>query len=269
MLFGAGNLVFVSKELATNGSIRGEELLYPPCLSSFELTGEANFLEAKCLIDGNITTVASKINEETYTMTVTTQFADWQAFQFAYDELAQTSTSVVIPTLKTGTVGAVVSGEIQDSDITAANAADILAYVSGQGAWGDKRFLKVVQAPTVPGTDEVQVDGPNNKLVLDASLDGAPVQYFVNRTYSSIETLGLESTFDEWGKLEFWGLAYGTEFGQPMLIRVPDLGRISIPSLTINGDITELTVEFRANTDTNRGFRNPFVLYDLKGGVLV
>lgn len=259
MLFGAGSLLFVSKELANNGSVHGEDLLYPPCLSSFELNGEANFLEAKCLVDGKIATVAAAINEEVYTFTVTTQFTDWQALQFAYDELSQQSANVVLPSLKISTVGADTADTIADADIVAGNLASVKVYVNSQGSWGDRRFLKVIDTG-VPTVDEVLVAA--GTLTFNSAFNGATVQYIVDKTYSSAETIGLESSFDRMGKLEFWGLAYGTEFQVPVPIRIPDLSRISIPTLSVNGDITELTVEFRANVDTSRGFRNQWVLYN-------
>lgn len=266
MLFGAGSLVLVTKDLALNGSIRGEDLIFPPCLSQFELSADVNFLEAECLIDGRIQVVAGQINREVFTLSVTSQFADWQTMQFAYDELAQESSNVTIPILKVATIPATAPYEITDSDITATSAADIKAYIANRGTWGDKRFLKVVQAPAPATAEAASVDGANNKIVYDSTYAGAVTNYLVNRTYSSIETVGVETESDQFGKLEFWGLAYGTEFPGQMLMRVPELGRINTPTLTISGDITELTVEFRASVPA--GQRRPFQLYNLSNATI-
>lgn len=261
MLYGAGSLVFVTKDLATSGQIRTTNLIYPPLLSSFEYNGDVNFLEAKALVDGEILTAASRINERTYTLSVTTQFADWPAMQFAFDELAQTSSSPVVPTLKTAIVGAAVSGEIADADITAGTAASVQAYTNSTQAPNGREFLVASVGVAAGAVGTVTVNGTSGKLLFNSAYDGYPVTYLVNKTYTSAATIGLESSFDRFGKLEFWGKLYGTEFNQPGVIRFPNIGRIGVPSLSVAGDVTELTIEFRASIDPDNGFRSPHIFY--------
>lgn len=254
MLYGAGNLIFVTQDLATNGVTRTEELLYPGLLSSFELTADTNLLEAKALVNGIIQTVAAQINEEVFTLSTVTQFADWTALQFGYNEVAQASSNVVVPVLKSARVPSVAPFEIADADIA---VADVLVYKASLDGTGRFFFDVVSAAPA----NEREVQAAAGVLTFDSSLAGQVVQYRTNKTYASIESIGVEQAADSWGRLEFWAEAYGTEFPGKMLIRIPLLSRISTPSLAINGSITELSVEFRASVPT--GARRPFELYDL------
>lgn len=134
-----------------------------------------------------------------------------------------------------------------------------MAYEASPNA----RFLVRVDNPAVPTGGEYRVD--IGLLTFPAGSAGTVVTYVVNKTYTSIETIGHESTFDEFGRLIFTGLVYSTEDSVPMQIVCPQLSRISTPSITINGDLTELTIEFRASVAP--GDRSPFKLYRLQGAV--
>jgi len=256
MLFGAGSLFTTTTELSTNGSARGEELLFPNCISSFELNTDTSFLEAKCLEGGKIVTVASAISEETYTFSTVTQFIDFNTISYAYDEQTQTATNITLPQLKSATVDA--AGQIVDADITAANAGSVLVYRNSRGTWGDRKFLKVAATAGAPTADEFEVDAANNLIQTDVANAGAIFTYQLDKTYASIETIGLGGG-EKYGRLEFWGVTYTTE--GLMKIHIPRIGRISTPSITVNGSVTELTIEFRAENLPGRD--RPFELYNL------
>lgn len=259
MLYGAGNLLFLSKELGVS-SIRGESLLYPPLLASFELTSDSNLLEAKALIGGRKQVVAAAINEETWTMNTSTEFVDWTSLQFGLDELAQTSSDIVVPQLKSAAVGA--ANTIVDDDLTTGADNDVRVYKATYGTKGRLFFKVVATAPAA--ADEVQLGA--GLLTFHSSIAvGEQIQYTTLKAYDSMETIGVENEADSWGRLEFWGLAYGTEFPGQMLIRVPSLSRISVPSISVAGDVSTLDVEFRAEVPT--GKRKPYELYELNTGV--
>lgn len=256
MLFGAGSLFTTTTELSTNGSTRGEELLFPNCLSTFEMNVDTSFLEAKCLEGGRIVTVASQISEEVYTLNTVTQFVDFNTLSYAYDEQTQQKTNIVIPQLKSATVDA--TGTITDSDITAANAGSVLVYRNSRGTWGDRKFLSSVTTPGSPTVDEFEVDGTANTITTDVANAGAVFTYQLDRTYASIDTIGLGNG-EKYGRLEFWGLAYTTE--GVFQVHIPQMSRISTPSLTVNGSVTELTIEFRPENLPGRD--RPFELYNI------
>ena len=267
MLFGAGQLIFVTKDLAENDSIRGENLLYPPLLATFEMTPEVNNLEARALIAGKRQIVAAAIAEETWTLNTTAEYADWQSFQFMYDELAQVSSNIRLPIVKSRVIPDTLS--FVDNDVSADDITngDVLVYKSSRGTNG-RAFMKVVTAAPA-AFDEVQVtnDGTDTTFTFFAGMATQRVQYLGYKTYSSIQTIGEEADFDEWGRLEFWGRCYGTEFPGQMLLRVMDLSRISIPTISVTGEISEIQVEFRASVPA--GERKPYKLYELSTGIEV
>jgi hypothetical protein len=265
MLYGAGNLIFETSGLTSENSLRGQDLLYPGLFSSFELTSDTGFLEAKALVAGKLQTVASGVNAETWTLKVTTQFIDWTAMQFGLDELSSNTSGAVVPLLKTATVPATGAAEVTDLAVTALTEPGIKVYIANKGDWGDRLFLTKVGVAPANGT-EVQVDTTNNKLIFHSSLAGATVQYVVGVTYSSIQTIGVASQADSFGSLKFSGKLFGTEFGNGAYIIVPKLARVSTPALSVAGDVTELTMEFRALVP--EGARKPYQLYNLDTAVV-
>lgn len=256
MLFGAGSLAVISKDLDPN-SLRGQELVFPTCIASFELSVDTNLAEARCLIEGKRQITAARITEEVATLTLTFERAGWTELGFAYDELPQTSSGITLPQVKTAIVDS--SNQIVDAEITVADDVTVLAYEASPTA----RFLLRVDNPAVPTAGEYRVD--IGLLQLPVGSEGQVVSYVVNKTYTSIETIGEESTFDSFQRLIFTGLVYTTEDSVPLQIVVPELSRVSTPSFSINGDLTELVIEFRASVPA--GERRPFKLYRLQGAV--
>lgn len=255
MLYGAGKLGILSKDLDAT-SLRGEQLLMPACIAQFELTPDVNLAEAKCLTDGTRQITAAQITEEIWTLNLTYEKAGWNEIGFALDELPQLSTGVDFPLVKTAIVDA--AGEIIDADIAIAD--DIRAYEDTP----IQTFLMRVVSPAVPVDGEFLVDA--GKLVFPVSKAGAVITYNVTKTYSSIETIGKETDYDKFGRLIFTGEIYTTEDSLPMQIQVHQLSRISTPALSINGDLSELAIEFRAGVVP--GQRKPFTLYRRVGAVV-
>lgn len=257
MLYGAGQLMLLSKEL-NDTTIRGENLVHPLSIASFSLAFEDNNIEAKALIDGRRQIVGAAISESIATLTLTFEYADWNTLAMAYDEIGQASTAVKLPQLRAKTAVLATGGltsEVLDADIAGTEeiGTDILAYVASRGTWGDRRYLTAAEVTVAAG-----------KLELGSEFAGAVIQYSIEKEYSSIETIGLEADYDSFGKLYFTGVVAGTEFGRSgMGIVVPELNRISTPEITVNGDLSEMTVEFRASVPP--GQRRAFQLYKLDG----
>lgn len=253
MLYGAGSLFVQSKELNVD-SLRGENLIHSLAIASFSLAFEDNNIEAKALIDGRRQIVAAAISESIATLTLTFEYMDWQTLGLAFDEIAGVSTGVTLPQLKskTATLGSGVA-EVADAEILAGHVVgeDILVYVASRGSWGDRKYLTRADVTVSAG-----------KIAIDDIYAGAVIQYSVPKTYDSIETIGVESEYDQFGKLVFQGVVSGTEFGRSgMGILIPELSRVSTPELTVNGDLAEMTVEFRASVPV--GQRKPYQFYKL------
>lgn len=256
MLYGAGSLYVVSKDLGPS-SLRGENILHPLSIASFELAFEDNNIEAKALIDGKRQVVASAIAESIATLTLTYEYMDWQTLGLAFaDELASTTTDLDWTSLRS--VRAVADATpatkavVTDAAIAGTETVgdDILVYVSTQGTWGDRKYLEASEVTVAAG-----------KLELNVKYVGAIIQYTIKETYSSIETIGLETNYDTIGTLAFQGTVAGTEFDKGMGIIIPKLTRISTPSFTVNGDLAEMSVEYRAEVPT--GKRRVYEFYNL------
>ena len=261
MIFGAGSLAFRTTELDPN-SLRGEELLFPGCIAEFELTADSDLLEAFCLQNGKRQRVATAIGEETFTLSTTIEFIGWDTLQFAYDELAQTSSSVAIPVVKVATVPASPGPyTIVDTDITAANEASVLVHLSERSGLNPRLFMNNTSPAAPTALNEFSVDGGTNTITFDASAAGLLVTYCYDKICTTVDTLFVENTADSWGKLLFTGVANGTEFGDGVQIVIPDLSRVNTPTLNIDGTTATLEVEFSANSLP--GKRKPFELYRL------
>lgn len=260
MIFGAGSLAFRSTELDPN-SLRGEELLFPGCIAEFELTADTDLLEAFCLQGGKRQRVATAIGEETFTLSTSIEFIGWDTLQFAYDELSQTSSNVVIPTVVVAEVPTSGPFTIINSDITVANEATVLVHLSERSGTNSRLFMNNVSPAAPSALNEFSVDGATNTITFDSTAAGLLVTYCYDKTCTSVETLFVESTADSLGKLLFSGIANGTEFGDGVQIVIPDLTRVTTPTLNIDGTVTTLEVEFSANALP--GARKPFELYRL------
>lgn len=258
MLYGAGQLFLQSKDL-DDTSLRGENLVHPLYISAFELTFEDNNIEAKALIDGKRQIKAAAINESIATLTLTFEYQDWNTLGMAFDELPQTSSNVNIPMIKSAIATSASPGDpadITDAEIVGTEVVgeDIFVYVASKGDWGDRKYLEAADVTVAAG-----------QFSLPTAYDGAVIEYTLNKSFTSIDTIGIGANYDSYGKLVFNGVVSGTEFGKGMGIIIPELNRISTPQLTVNGDLAEMTVEFRCGVPA--GKRRPFELYNLDTGV--
>lgn len=259
MLYGAGQLLLLSRDLDID-SLIGQNIVYPAAIASFELTFDDKLAEAKALIDGKRQIVAAAITEQTATLKLSFEYNDWQTLQFAYDELAQVTPTVNIPTLKSKRINTnnqfVFAETITASDYTAGK--NFHAYVAepGKSPLGvnvDRGFLPVADY-TITGT------GVN--LIADAYINRI-VQVAYDKTYTDIETIGVGDDYDSWGRLVFSGVLIGTEYQKRGIqIIVPQLSRIKSPSIAVTGDMVKLDIEFRASVPA--GNRKPFQLYNLE-----
>lgn len=182
---------------------------------------------------------------------LTFQSIGWQTMQFAYDEIAQEYTNIVLPVVKSATIPA--SGTITDTDITAANEDEVL--VSSKNTF----FSAVDGAPA--SVTEVQIDGTNNNLVFDTSLEGTVVCYRVPKTYATIDAIGVAGPYDKFGALQFSGILAGTRFPVGAQLVCPRIQRVKTPTLTISENLTELAITYRVVLAP--GQRRAYQIYNL------
>ena len=265
----AGSLFMTTNALPAD-SFAGGNITHPGCIASFQLEADVNFLEARCLIGGQRVITASQINEKVYTCTLSFERIDWNTIELAFGEFATGASGqdLTLPQLKSATVDT--NGEVVDTDITASNAASIRVYLAtpGSGSSAIRGYLEKVGAAPTADT-EVQVDDANTKLVFTTDNAGSIVQYSIDKTYTSIDAIGLPSggavnglAYDN---ITFSGVLFGTESVNGYQIILPKLTRISQPALSVTGDLVTLEVQYRAEVPA--GGREPYKLYRLDSAV--
>jgi hypothetical protein len=257
MLSGVGELGIFTLNQASK--TLGQEIFFPGQFFNFVYAGESQKKEAKAWVAGRRKTVSSAVGDESYTLTLSFQYLDWNHLGFAYDELPQTSSNVVLPITKSATIPSSSPYEIVDADITVGNATSIKAYASQRGSWGEAGHRKRVTGS--PAAKQFQVDTTNDKLIFHSSDAGATVQYSIAKTYSSIDSIGYESAADDWGKLSFLGKGYGPEFPNGIIIYLPSITRASIVSMDTSQDVPEFSIEFTGNVPA--GKRTPHQYFNL------
>lgn len=259
MLVGAGQVYYTTRELAGN-SFTGGNIVLPQCIGAVEITPDTQLAEAFCLAKEGKVLRAAAITQSTFTVNITYEYADWGIMQIAFNEIAKPS-AAVLPTLKLAAVES--AKEITDADVTVASASQIMAYLAS-GAL--PRFLKKVT--TAPASaDEFQVTA--GKLVFHSTMPtGAEVQYTVPKAFSAIESIGALTDADRqtFGELSLNAIMYGPGAPEGIQLIIDRLYRTSIPSLTLSGQLAELSLEFRAGTLPGRNL--PFRLYNLASGVV-
>ena len=254
MLYGTGSTVMLAKDLDAL-ALRGEKALFPQCLASFELSTDTTFGEAKCMRKGIMLTTASAITAETFSLNLTYQFNDWTNLQLLFGEIATTEASVSLPVAKAAEVPAGLV--ITDADITAQTAPSVCVT----DITNSELLLVDVGNPGTAAPGTVAVNEAGN-LTFDAAQAGITVEYVVDKTYTSIEAIGVADDVDFLTNLTFTGLIASTPDGEEgYQIVIERLERISTPTITLAGDVAEISIEYRCIVPP--GKRKPFQLYRL------
>ncbi len=257
MLSGVGELGIFT--LDQTSKTLGQEIFFPGQFFNFVYAGESQKKEAKAWVGGRRKTVSSAVGDESYTLTLSFQYLDWNHLGFAYDELPQTSSNVVLPITKSAVIPSASAYEIEDDDIVSGNASSVKAYIPQRGSWGEAGHRERVGS--APSAGQFQADGTNNKLIFNIADAGATVQYTVAKTYTTIDSIGYEATADDWGKLSFLGKGYGPEFPNGIIIYLPSITRASIVSMDTSQDVPEFSIEFTGNVPAGR--RTPHQYFNL------
>jgi len=260
MLSGVGQLFAETQDLDAD-SILGQNVFFPGQFVDFNYEGQAEVKKAKAWVAGKRKVVASATGAEEYELTLSFEYLDWMHMGFAYDEIPQQSSNVTLPILKKGRVPTSAPYKITDADITPATASSVKAYVSERGSWGEAGFRKVV-ALSPPGAGEFFVDTASSAhdVIFHSSDAGAPVQYIVNKSYATIESIGHEVVADSFGTLSFIGDGYGPEFPKRVRLYLPNITRISIPKLNTD-NVPKFEIKFTANVPASD--RSPHKIYNL------
>ncbi len=256
MLSGVGQLAVITKNL--NATAFGQNIFFPGLFVDFQYNLETTSKEAKAWIEGRKKTVASAIGEETYTLTLSYEYLDWSHLGFAYDEIPQSSSNVPLPIIKTGTVPSSAPYEVADAEISVTNGSSIKIHISERGGWGEAGYRKKA-ATLTPASGEFAVDTTAKKLIFHSSDAGAPFQYVIEKTYTSLPSIGYEATANSYGALSFIGKGYGPQFANGVYIYLPTITRQKAPSLQTN-DVPVFEMEFGCAVPAGKRVPHQFFL---------
>lgn len=139
-------------------------------------------------IDGKLETLAKFTNSRSWTLTLQMVAFNWIHFQHLVGEYAQTTSNYKRWAYRTGILDA--DGVLTDDALAGKDTGDVRVTLAEDGVWGQARQLKIVTA-TVSG-DQIQLDG-TAKTLTNASFANAPIDYWIQETEASIETIGVQS----------------------------------------------------------------------------
>ena len=239
MLSGVGGLCLKTKDYDASNFI------FPGKFVTFNISSDTTTKEAFAWEGFSKQVVSSAIDTKSYTLTISSDYVDWATLGWAFDEVPTVSSNKSVPVTKAAVTDS--SGVISDTGIT--GSEDVFCFVSSRGTWGEAHAISPGDVTVGAGT-----------ITLAAAYVNAPVTYHYDKSYASIETIGVESSVTQYGKLAFSGVGAGPEFPEGVIIVVPEITRKSDPSLTTD-DVPRLTVEYSANVPS--GFNKPFQFYNL------
>ena len=239
MLSGVGSLCLTTLDYEANNFI------FPGQFVEFSITANVSSKEALSWVKGKKQVVSSAVDTESYTLRISSDYVNWATLGWAFDEVPSVSDTALVPITKAAVTDG--TGKITDADIPASPKP--FCYVSSRGSWGEAHAIDPSDVTVAAGS-----------ITLAEAYKNAPITYHFEKSYANIETIGVETDAQQYGKLAFSGIGYGPEFPQGIVIVVPEVTRNSSPSLATD-DVPRLTVEYSANVPT--GFTKPFRFYNL------
>ena len=238
MLSGVGSLCLTTLDYKANNFI------FPGQFVEFSITADVTSKEALAWVKGKKQVVSSAVDTESYTLRISSDYVNWATLGWAFDEVPSVSATALVPITKSAVTDS--AGQITDADIPASPKP--FCFVNSRGSWGEAHAI-----------DPSKVSASAGSITL-SEYPNAPITYHFEKSYANIETIGVETDAQQYGKLAFSGIGYGPEFPQGIVIVVPEVTRNSSPSLATD-DVPRLTVEYSANVPT--GFTKPFRFYNL------
>lgn len=214
--------------LSTLDPTTGDRQSFAGPFSQIALEGEGDNVKAQGWIAGKLQTTSSAIPTETWTLTLTFQETDRRALELAFGEISQTIPSITVPR---STIAVVPTASPYTIDVPGiAAGAEVRVVTSG------------VDAKQVPSAD-VTLD--TDEVTLTAAYAGKGVSIHYYQTLANATAIGVGDDPKSLNELSFSAKLYGPQFPKGILLVVPKINRISLPSYT-TGDVSEWEVQFEA-----------------------
>jgi hypothetical protein len=257
IFYGAGQFGFV-----TNDGNPDVQLLVTEPLE-FSIEGESGEVVAKAQRGGKTIISGAALNEESYKAKVKIESVSWRTLQISFGLASAQSTNFRDPQVRRAKINA--SGEIVDTDILsligppafatpvyAANQADDFSYSEAAPA--------TVNTALTP--KQFKIDRAANKLIFNPSEAGKTVNYHLIKILSIAETIGKEDAVRKLDNIAFSAIGYGNGGTEHSKVIVPEMSRISVPSISMSGSQTALELEYRL-IQTEESASLPFIMRKL------
>jgi hypothetical protein len=257
IFYGAGQFGFV-----TNDGNPDVQLLVTEPLE-FSVDGESSEVVAKGQRGGRTVITGASLNEQNFKAKVKIESVSWWALQIGFGLSAADSIDFKDPQIKRAKINA--AGEIVDTDIVAVVGPP--AYLTPVQAANQAHDFSYKEMPpatvnTALTPKQFKIDRAATKLVFNPSEAGEVVSYRVVKLLSLAETIGKEAAVRKLDNISFSAIGYGNGGTEHSKIIVPEMSRISVPSLSMSGSQTALEIEYRlVQTDQSEGL--PFILRKL------
>jgi hypothetical protein len=226
-----------------NSPLTAQDLAYFPRLNEFTVSNTDEFFVAKAYSDDAIMENVDVVKKSSDAMlSIGMQSFDRNDIEFMLNEFAQTTSSLVLPTVKRGAVPLTAPYTYTDADLIGATVAELQVSIlsSGDGLEGG---LTVVTTGT-PGTGEVDFDDATGVLTFNANVAGKGFRYIAYTTHTNINTIGVEDSPITLDSLSFIGIADGPRFPNGVAIYVPKMDRHTGFEFNISGE-TNVTIEYK------------------------
>ncbi|NES91867.1 hypothetical protein [Okeania sp. SIO2B9] len=257
--FGHGSLIIETKNIVPSVN---QTVSMELCYAGIAIASNPTEVQSQCRDrkTGFLVTKRKGLSEIIHTVTLTFQHGDWQHMGFFHDEIP-TDASGNVRKSEFINVPSTAPFEVVDANITAQNAAQIRAYLTEKGTWGDAGFLQNVNAAP-SAVKEVQVDEVNSKLVFDQALAGAEVGYFYDKSYAPIQTIGASDAPENYGDISAWFKSFGDDdFDSGLAYYFPNLIRNRVPP-TIDFNASPMTVSVTYEATNTKGRLFPYEIYN-------
>jgi hypothetical protein len=236
LLYGSGYLAFgIINSLGTV-----TRTIFPQLLD-FMIEGESNEVIAQGMRQGVTIVTGSANNKEAYKAKIGLEDVGWTELQLGLGRDSAASTNIVVKEVKEAKIPA--SGIITDPDILVVVSPAFSAEVTASIVSEDKHLAEIPSG--TPTVDQVEVDRAANTLTVHPSYAGKILTYTVTTQVATADTIGLEANPDRLDLISFTGICYGNGGKPHSRITIPEMAKISAPSMSLGAGATKLEIEYR------------------------
>ena len=233
LLSGFGRFVFKNLNTVTPQSRFTEPV-------SIQINNNSTEIVSYKMVNGKKVVAGAKQLQDENTAVIQIEAASWEAMEIAFGLESAESASLDLWEMRTKTIPTSGAAEITDADI--ATALGVQAVVVESGSWGNSGALTLIASGS-PAAGQYRVDATNSKILFNAAQAGATIAYPLIKNYTTLRTIGKESTAARLNNVGFEALVY-SESNQNYKLVVPKMIRTKSVSLDL-GEKSVFELEYR------------------------